>query len=78
MQINNSIAVDIYDNEKLIAHYDSQQAFVSDYKKMISEINFLRKRENKLQLIEQMFKTGIIDLDCLNEIVRGSKDEEDI
>lgn len=71
MQINNSIAVDIYDNEQLIAHYDSQQSFVDDYKKMVSEINFLRERDNKLQLVEQMFKTGIIDLERLNRIIMG-------
>lgn len=70
MQIDNSIAIDIYDNEQLIAHYDSQQQFVDDYKKMLSEINFLRKRENKLQLIEQMFKTGIIDLNQLTKIIK--------
>lgn len=71
MQINNSIAVDIYDNEQLIAHYNSEKEFVEDYKKMKKEIDFFRERENKLQLIEQMFKTGIIELDRLNRIVKG-------
>lgn len=70
MQFNNPIAVNICDHEQLIAHYDSQQQFVDDYKKMLSEINFLRKRENKLQLIEQMFKTGIIDLNQLTKIIK--------
>ena len=75
MQINNSIAVDMYDNEQLIAHYDSQEEFVDDYKKMISEINFLRERENKLQLIEQMFNSGTIDLNQLAKIIKYKNTE---
>lgn len=66
MQMNNPIAVDIYDNEKLIAHYDSQQEFVGDYKKMISEINFLRERENKLQTIENIANK---DNFCISELI---------
>lgn len=37
-------------------------------------IEFLRKRENKLQLIEQMFKSGTIDLKELSNLVKGSEE----
>ena len=33
------------------------------------KLDFLTKRENKLQQIEQMFKGGIVDLDELRDIV---------
>jgi len=33
------------------------------------KLDFLTKRENKLQQIEQMFKSGMIDLDELRKIV---------
>lgn len=71
MQINNPISIDIYDNEILIAHYNSEKEFVDNYKKIINENIFLRKRENKLQLIEQMFKSGVIDLNRLNELIKN-------
>lgn len=38
--------------------------------KMQSEIDFLRERENKLQLIEQMFQSGTVDLDKLYKIIK--------
>lgn len=73
MQINNSIVIDIFDNDNLIAHFCSGKEFVEDYKKMIYEIAFLRERENKLQLIEQMFKSEIVDLNKLNKIIRSNE-----
>lgn len=76
MQINNSIAIEIFDNNNLIAHFDSDKEFVETYKKMIYEIDFLRERENKLQLIEQMFASGIIDLDKLNDIIRNQNTKD--
>ena len=38
-----------------------------------NEMEFLRKRENKLQQIEQMFQNGIVDLSKLSALVK-SKD----
>lgn len=35
------------------------------------EINFLRERENKLQMIEQMFKNKQVDLGDLVALVEG-------
>lgn len=40
---------------------------------LLQKIDFLRKRENKLQLIEQMFKSGTIDLKELSDLVKGSE-----
>lgn len=34
------------------------------------ENEFLRKRENKLQMIEQLFANGIVDLRELSKIVK--------
>ena len=33
------------------------------------QVEFLMKRENKLQQIEQMFKSGVVDLEKLHSIV---------
>lgn len=40
-----------------------------DYNQLKNENNFLSKRENKLQLIEQMFQSGVVDLSKLSKIV---------
>lgn len=37
--------------------------------KLQQEIEFLRQRENKLQMIEQMFKSGSVDLGELAALV---------
>ena len=37
------------------------------------ELNFLRKRENILQRIEQLFKSGVVDLEELAKIVKEDK-----
>ena len=39
------------------------------YNQLKNENNFLSKRENKLQLIEQMFQSGVVDLSKLSKIV---------
>lgn len=36
-------------------------------------IDFLRKRENKLQRIEQLFKSGVVDLEELAKLVKEDK-----
>lgn len=41
----------------------------AEIKELKQKIDFLTKRENKLQQIEQMFKSGIVDLDELRKIV---------
>ncbi len=38
------------------------------------ENDFLRKRENKLQMIEQMFKNEPVDLSELTKLVKGDKE----
>ncbi len=41
----------------------------AENKDLKQKLDFLTKRENKLQQIEQMFQNGIVDLDELKEIV---------
>ncbi len=41
----------------------------NDYVVLQSQNEFLTKRENKLQTIQQLFKSGSVDLDKLREIV---------
>lgn len=43
--------------------------------KLEVENRFLRKRENKLQMIEQMFKNEFVDLRELTKLVRGENNE---
>lgn len=43
------------------------------YKDLHEKNEFLMKRENKLQLIEQMFKNGSVDLEELSKLVRGDE-----
>ena len=40
---------------------------------LITKNEFLTKRENKLQTIEQMYKSGSVDLDKLRKIVMEEK-----
>ena len=52
--------------------YESWEAFLNELarlKKLEKENEFLRQRENKLQMIEQMFKSGSVDLGDLAGLV---------
>lgn len=40
-----------------------------NYRELQQQNEFLTKRENKLQTIEQMYKSGSVDLDKLRKIV---------
>lgn len=44
-----------------------------NYRELQKQNEFLTKRENKLQTIEQMFKSGSVDLDKLRKIVLEEK-----
>ena len=44
-----------------------------DMLNMMEELNFLRERENKLQMIEQMFKNEPVDLTELDKLVKGGE-----
>ena len=46
------------------------QNLLKENQQLKEQLNFLRKRENKLQAIEQMFKSGRVDLDKLTMIVK--------
>ena len=53
--------------------HDLEDKYVSTIRKLEEENEFLRKRESKLQTIEQMYKSGIVDLSELNKIVNEIK-----
>ena len=44
--------------------------FVIEIEKLRNQIEFLTKRDNKLQQIEQMFKNGQVDLSELSKLVK--------
>ncbi len=54
----------IWINKRVIEYEDTIQ-------KIQKENEFLRKRENKLQMIEQMFKNKQVDLGDLSALVEG-------
>ena len=47
----------------------SNSLYTSELKQLKQQNEFLTKRENKLQTIEQMYKSGSVDLDYLRKIV---------
>ena len=51
------------------ADYERNKSEYATFENLKSKNEFLMKRENKLQLIEQMFKSGTVDLKELNKIV---------
>lgn len=64
--------------------YELKQSFIQhsykwnvlvDIEQLILDLQhqneFLMKRENKLQMIEQMFNSGIVDLEKLSKLVKG-------
>ena len=44
--------------------------FVIEIEKLRNQIEFLTKRDNKLQQIEQMFQNSIVDLSELSKLVK--------
>lgn len=44
--------------------------FVIEIEKLRNQIEFLSKRDNKLQQIEQMFQNGQVDLSELSKLVK--------
>lgn len=52
---------------------DVETIVVEDSKKLGELNKFLTKRENKLQKIEQLFKSGVIDLEELAKLVKEDK-----
>lgn len=67
-----------FDNEsydKLLAAYGNSLWFFEQINAMVERLEkqnkFLMERENKLQLIENMFKNKPVDLKELSKLVRG-------
>ena len=48
----------------------SRIQFVIEIEQLLHKIEFLTKRDNKLQQIEQMFKNGQVDLSELSKLVK--------
>lgn len=46
--------------------------FVIEIEKLRNQIEFLTKRDNKLQQIEQMFQNGQVDLSELSKLIKES------
>ena len=44
--------------------------FVIEIEKLRNQIEFLSKRDNKLQQIEQIFQNGIVDLSELSKLIK--------
>jgi hypothetical protein len=44
--------------------------FVIEIEKLRNQIEFLSKRDNKLQQIEQMFQNSIVDLSELSKLIK--------
>lgn len=85
-EVGNTKTADRYDNErhkweKLLGDLDllNERKIMEllEYKKgyfnLQNQNEFLTKRENKLQTIEQMYKSGSVDLDKLRKIVMEEK-----
>ncbi len=49
----------------------AKEQLISEIHRLQQENEFLTKRENKLQMIEQMFKSGSVDLGDLAGLVEG-------
>ena len=52
---------------------DAEVLAVEDSPKLEELNKFLTKRENKLQRIEQLFKSGVVDLEELAKLVKEDK-----
>ena len=63
----------LYDGDACIASYENDKEFIEDFKRLKQQNEFLTKRENKLQTIEQMYKSGSVNLDKLRKIVMEEK-----
>ena len=62
------------DNEDAIKLFNcligsKENSILMENQELKQKLDFLTKRENKLQQIEQIFRSGIIDLDELRDIV---------
>lgn len=57
--IENEVNVEMVDNKIILTNPT-----------LNNELEFLRKRENKLQTIEMMFASGTVDLDELSKIIK--------
>lgn len=57
--------------EQLIILYEDYKTLYTEIKRLEKQNKFLIERENKLQLIEQMFLNEPVDLSELAKLVKG-------
>lgn len=63
-----------YDIAKIISDAIDAEVMILEDSPSIEKLNeFLTKRENKLQRIEQLFKSGVVDLEELAKLVKEDK-----
>lgn len=58
-------------NKEYYKNYNKNNSYV---KRLKEQNEFLMKRDNKLQMIEQIFMNGVVDLEELRELVLGGED----
>ena len=56
--------------------YKDYKEIYYEYERLQKLNKFLMERENKLQLIEKMFKNEQVDLSELSKLVKGSENNE--
>ena len=62
-----------YDIAIIISDAIDAEVMILEDSPSIEKLNeFLTKRENKLQRIEQLFKSGVVDLEELAKLVKGN------
>lgn len=59
------------EKQSLIELYESHKILYTDFKKLEQENIFLRERENKLQMIEQLFLNEPVNLSELAKAIKG-------
>ena len=63
-----------YEIASIISDTIDVEAIAVEDSQKLEELNkFLTKRENKLQRIEQLFKSGVVDLEELAKLVKEDK-----
>ena len=63
-----------YEIASVISDNINVEAIAVEDSQKLEELNkFLTKRENKLQRIEQLFKSGVVDLEELAKLVKEDK-----
>ena len=73
LSLNHAILIDDYQADVIVTDLEKSGLNVKvssvDIKIVKDRIDFLIKRENKLQLIEQLYRNGPVDLEKLSKLI---------